>query len=645
MGYQNKALFNQECHDVAIKYIQESSQLRNIFKASPLSLSTAKSITQLDSLGMDDLLSQDEIIDNTFKNIHRAVLIFLINCMIEKKEKSTLFSLLMPILSTYHGIKGSIDDPLYLATLQSLSNYYGYNKYNPLFTQNENGNTALHRAIRSGHVEIVTALLQAGVPTNLINVKGLSALYIAVVKKDEPIVRLLLKYNANIHQVCMGLNTPTGLDTPFSRAYRDDKSIFTIMLEHAELNEDLGSVLVDIAENNELELMETFLSKDIHHNPKVTGINIWYSQEKYALHWAIHHKNEKMISLLLKHHANMHLGEITALAFAQKTDQKLFFQMLEHPHYKLPRKDIFLDLLFRAVYQNNSYYEVLMLISKFDGQDIALQQLKKDINTKFFDRRSLLFCAVEKANIEIVLLLLEYGADPHQEHTHLETPFSLAYEINRKIWRAMLDSPYFKLGPNIGCMLIDAAYENDYEAVKDILSKDTKNNPKLTGINTWHRQEKKALDWAVQHNNIEMVSILLAHGANCKIKVKKGFLSSLELATKQKKWDIVKLFGGEVPEEELSATKIQPVVSETSAAKASTHFFSYGKRTDVSSTRTIRTDFLNETEFQDPTTPESNDKSLPIQQKITKQKVCSYYVPEETEMTDFPQQRRQSLQG
>jgi ankyrin repeat protein len=505
MSYHDKEAFNKKCHQVATTYLNKHSALIAKLTKTSSSFKTAKSIANIDSLGMDDSLYPEEQADNCFQQILPIVLNFLIECMLTESKKP-LFDELMPIVNEYYGITGAFDDPLYRIILQCLSNCYSNSKYSVVAVscRDQEGNTPLHLAVISGDVEIVKALLVNGAQPNIVNNAG---------------------------------------KTSVSESF-DKPEIFNILLQYPGFHYS-PTDLCEAVRLRRKKVVAQLLSK------KSEIIFQADSNGKTALYIAVENDHKAMVELLLTHDADMHRLNLSE----NQTPFSLAFSLERNDIFQ-----IFLDhLSFQSEDLRHVFFEAIIQ-ERIKDVELILKKANEDLKTGLISGyyskydsehygKGPLYLAVEENYFKMAELLLLHGADVHQRYKKQDTPFALAYTHKDKLIFSELMLEMAPLSKSLGCVLLDAAEQNDLATIKQLLSKNVnfREDPNATGIKNWSRDGKLVLHYAVENNNAEMVSILREHGADPNQRTSKKDLSAIEFATAEKIWSMVKALGGEVP--------------------------------------------------------------------------------------------------
>ena len=157
--------------------------------------------------------------------------------------------------------------------------------------------TALHRAARQGHVEVVRLLLEHQADTGAIDRDGRTALLMATREKHETVVKLLVECHADVNR-----QDKDGLTALYWAARNRDKAIVKLLLEHqADVNrqsKDGWMALHWASINGDKATMKLLLE----HQADVNG------QDKdglTALRWVVNNRDKATMKLLLEHQADV----------------------------------------------------------------------------------------------------------------------------------------------------------------------------------------------------------------------------------------------------------------------------------------------------------------------------------------------------
>jgi ankyrin repeat protein len=251
------------------------------------------------------------------------------------------------------------------------------------YDHDENGETALTKAITQQNVEIVRFLSQKAV-INLKNKAGETPLTLAVKQNHREIIEMVAERA--------------------KAAYKNDLDEAPLWLA---------------VENGDLQIIQLLLDKgariDLH------------SRGATPVSRAVETSKLPVLALLLKNGANPSKADkdgILPLAKAVETDQVIIAKMLLKKSTQ-PRKDanwkseIGEPLLHRAIARKQE--TMVRLLLEYGAETNAVN---------YFDNNSL-HVAAEAGAANLVSLLLENGADPQAENMMGETPEDLARAKNR----------------------------------------------------------------------------------------------------------------------------------------------------------------------------------------------------------------------
>ncbi|KAG2175263.1 hypothetical protein INT44_007751 [Umbelopsis vinacea] len=266
----------------------------------------------------------------------------------------------------------------------------------------KDSDTALHYAARIGNCEVVDILLQRGADINAKNDKGENALHCATGFGDFVTVDLLLQQGVDINA-------------------KNDKGETSLHIAVKKNMLDITSVLID----NGIDI-------DAKHVPT----------KSTALHLAIEARNFKLISLLVRRHA-----DVNAI----------------NGQYK--------SALYVAAKKN--LIEACALLLAHDA----------DVNASELYGRTPLYCAVKLCNANLVSLLLDYGASV--SHYAMLSGNVLKYAIGNSGELKGYDSErkfiaviklLVEAGADTSKIVVTQALEKRFPTLRDVLSKSSNEN-------------------------------------------------------------------------------------------------------------------------------------------------------------------------
>ena len=321
-----------------------------------------------------------------------------------------------------------------------------------LDTQDDEGYSALHKAVKNDHVDIVKLLVERGADMNLPSIRQQTSLYFAARQGNLDIVKILIGNGANVD--CMN----DGLDfTPLHVACckgRFEVSKFLIEVGKADMNKGTGSCLSPLyfaCESGHLDLVKYLLDKGAS---LVTG----FEGEIQVMQIAAEMGHIEIVNILLER------GALNEAVYAEKSP---LMMSVEAGHLEAVKLFIGLGwslnvgLLIKAIINN-----------RMDVVTYFIESRPKIINELDEWESSPIVEAVRNANFEAVELLIGNGAD-----------------INSNL-------------------LIEAIINNHMDIVKCIVE----NRPKV--INQLDEQGSSPIVKAVKNANKEAVKLLIGNGAD-----------------------------------------------------------------------------------------------------------------------------------
>ncbi|XP_076285931.1 transient receptor potential cation channel subfamily A member 1-like [Lasioglossum baleicum] len=359
-------------------------------------------------------------------------------------------------------------------------------------------------SVVNGNLEIVEDLLKNGADVNMLDYKvyfgGISLLQRAVNEKQVQMAKLLINYGANVN-----VKNIRG-ETPIVNAIqnRDTKMIELLLTNGADIKEDPEVVCTAVMCGN-LELVEDLLKNGTDVN--MLNGNIYYRNS--LLHRAVNEKQVQMAKLLINYGANVNVKdtrEETPIVNAiQNRDTKMIELLLTNG------ADIKEDpkVVCTAVRCRN--LELVEDLLK-NGADINA------LDNMYFGN-SFLHMAVKTKQVQMVKLLINYGANVNVKDSQGETPIVNAIQNRDKkmIELLLTNGVDIKEDPKV----LRAAVENgNLKIVEDILMEGADVNMLLIANSSIGRF--LPLHKAVMQRQLEMANVLIKYGANVNAKDSDG---------------------------------------------------------------------------------------------------------------------------
>ena len=312
---------------------------------------------------------------------------------------------------------------------------------------NKDGDTALHQAIWHNHTRLALFLIKNSVP--IINLKGrggYSSLSIASAFGNIQIVSSLIKYGAIINNEPKNGVTPlhhASFGTIPSRFYPDYLEVISLLLKSGlDINEkdSSGQTPLHHASNwyfPNPSKHNKYLDKLTYQSEQVkvmnflikngANVNAKDSRGITPLHHASSSENLKAISFLIKSGAKVNSKNqngVTPLHMATA---------FENPKavFILIRNGANVNAKTTSLWSPSK--TPLIWASQIGARDVAsLLAKKSDINLKNQLGRSALHYASEHGNLDIVSILIKYGANINTKDIKGVTPLSLAKKNKHK---------------------------------------------------------------------------------------------------------------------------------------------------------------------------------------------------------------------
>ncbi|MDO4551565.1 MAG: ankyrin repeat domain-containing protein [Planctomycetia bacterium] len=278
-----------------------------------------------------------------------------------------------------------------------------------------NGDTPLAHSVKAGHISLCQFFLGKGSNINSRNKDGKSILIECATYNPE-MCEFLLKNGADLKITDLQGNTALH----FAMYYKDDK-IIRLLLKYG----------ADVTTKNKSD--ETALSYGIKHEPcnleniktiinAGADVNQADKNNLTPFHHALRTGRTDLAKLLLHHGANLTAGQINgkspAMAVASLWDIDLMKMLFDKNFIDIQEKDFNQStLLFHAATEGDL------------GMCKLLLEKGVDINAKNAAGRTAVYCALEKKHIEVVRFLVKHGAtleDPGTDKLKNRDPLPLS---------------------------------------------------------------------------------------------------------------------------------------------------------------------------------------------------------------------------
>jgi serine/threonine-protein phosphatase 6 regulatory ankyrin repeat subunit B len=373
---------------------------------------------------------------------------------------------------------------------------------------NGKNNRPIHVAANKGFTEIILMLIEKGVSVNTIGVDHYTALHFAVLKEHVDTVNLLIAHKANINAVDAKGLAPMHLA---SKHHGNMEIIRALIEAGADVNlkstEDNCTALTYAAKEGYIEATKKLIN--------VSKIKKAWKEESGEvlplLHIATQERWIKVIEGLKvsDNDTDTNFDEIsgrgkTALHIAAEWGDKDILNLLLKKGASIGLKDR----------EGNEALHIAVKNGHIDIVEIMLDDQRAEVNSKGKQGHTPLHYAVKRNDTELVKLLLKHKANPDIRNKQKLSSIDMAInegslEIMKELYGR---EAYDKLCDED--LLKHAIKEHWYGVIGTII--DTK------GVEVRLNDGKKALEYALEENNDEVIRFLLKKEININCKDSKG---------------------------------------------------------------------------------------------------------------------------
>lgn len=376
--------------------------------------------------------------------------------------------------------------------------------------------SVMELAVRLGKLEIIELLQKYNIP----NPNSILHLAVQGSAPESPnILKLLLLQGANLTHVKAD-KTPISLAASI-RAWQKVKLIAET--RNNEQGAEYESALYDVIATPTVpyrhDLVLALLKANTSPNPAYFRIKTGY----FPMHIAAQNNDAETIQLLCAYGAN---PQIQSKQIDKKTQVKTpDYVAFEHNSFAA-----FEALMQHIAMQQHPQTDTISLMLEFINANQALVTRKDSLA---------LHWAVRQRHYRVLDRLLELAKHENLEQVDMQGKIPLALAIDMKDWQFIQVFASMKIRPRnsqynnlFALALVKAAEAQELNVMQYLLA-----NTKPSLHYTDRETDSKAIDWAIKHGNIEMINLLLQHGAivyqTLPLAAKYGNIETVELLLQQ----------------------------------------------------------------------------------------------------------------
>ena len=388
-------------------------------------------------------------------------------------------------------------------------------------SQGNDGNTALHLAVRGKHIEVVRLLLEAGINIPTMNNENKNAVMLCAISDAVEIMEVFLEYHDKLGG--FDINMVDGNNCSlvhYAVRYNSPKvlqllaNIPHINLAHQDINGNTP-LLHAVMENKEPILRELLQYRDR------VAINSQANDRYTALHVACEESRSDIVELLLAagcdHDIRNTYGSLPFHIACAKGNTGIVRSLLPHKHK------------FDIYSQTNNGHTALYLAARYHHVEIVRLLLEAGINITDMNTRNgnaIMYCALSDA-VELMELFLQYQ-DKFDINAVDESNLSVVhYAVHGdsvNILRLFASVPNINFNNNDidgNTPLSLAVTQNKQPILRELLQ-----HPDRVNINIEHHSYT-ALHIACVQNKSDIVELLLAADCDPNLRSNDGFMPLL----------------------------------------------------------------------------------------------------------------------